>query len=57
MLLALKIYCWAYLIFTTLARVVNYDSTKKEHNVVRIIDNIVIFFFVIAIFIMSKCPF
>lgn len=56
MLVALKIYCWAYLIFTTLARIVNYDVIHKEQNVARIIDNVIIVVFVILLFVIDKCP-
>ena len=41
-MLWLKIFCWAYLIFTALGRIANYDKCSPEHNKTRVIDNVMI---------------
>ena len=53
-MLGLQIFCWTYLVFTLLGRLVNYNKNDKESNRVRIIDNIVIFMLVVILYILAR---
>lgn len=45
----LKVVCFAYLIFTILGRIVNYDTCSGSANGARLIDNITIVMLVLII--------
>lgn len=50
----LKVVCWAYLLWTILGRIVNYDNKNETGIKIRIIDNITIISLVILIYFLNK---
>lgn len=53
-MLALKIFCWSYLLFITLGRAANYDKTDNQSMKVKIIDNLMIIVLIIALAILHN---
>lgn len=51
-MVALKVVCWAYLIFIVLGRVVNYDKLDKGSNFAKFTDNIMFVALVILIYFL-----
>lgn len=50
----LKVVCWAYLIFTLMGRIVNYDKNDKQSNKVRCIDNVMIVVLIAILYFLIR---
>lgn len=48
-MLGLKVFCWAYLVFILMGRIVNYDKCDAQSNQARFIDNLMIVALVIIL--------
>lgn len=53
-MLALKIFCWVYLIFIILGRIVNYDKCSPQANAVRFLDYLMTTALIIFLYLIYK---